>query len=58
MVVSFYSVNEFKITFLAKILVPVSAEMVPGERSSVCEPRTICEKIQKKFENLTLDNKK
>jgi hypothetical protein len=35
-------VNEYKINFLAKIQVPVSAEVVPGERSKsaeVTEPR-------------------
>jgi hypothetical protein len=36
-VVSFYSVNEYKIHFLAYIQVPVSAEMVPGERSKYVE---------------------
>jgi hypothetical protein len=30
-------VNEYKINFLAKIKVPVSAEMVPGERSKSVE---------------------
>jgi hypothetical protein len=30
-------VNEYKINFLAQIQVPVSAEMVPGERSKSAE---------------------
>jgi hypothetical protein len=30
-------VNEYKINFLAQIQVPVSAEMVPGERSKFAE---------------------
>jgi hypothetical protein len=36
-VVSFYPVNEYKINLLAQIQVPVSAEMVPGERSKSAE---------------------